>query len=105
MYYIYKFQCNWGDEFDVFGFTVYSEDEHAEIQEFVAANGDEEITEWYFGSNEFFGYLPLAHFYKENYEIVEVESLEFVNLLTEVIVTKGEEAYGHFPDLRELLDK
>jgi hypothetical protein len=102
MHYLYKFERNWADEFDVYGFAIFGEAEHAAIQAYIEKYADYRIN-YCFGTNEEFEEDSLKDF-MQNYTIVEMDFSggDFVNDIRRMLCGR-DGSYGNFPDPRKIV--
>jgi len=82
MNYLVKFCKNYADEFDVYGFQIYTQAEWNRLEEVVENCKTFSFFEWYFGTNEYICFESpkqlLACLKKERVEIFdeEIETLK-----------------------------
>lgn len=95
-----KFSDNYADEFDIYGFTIMSEESWIDFQnrnrEIFENYGDRE---WYFGTNEYVNYDTYDDFIA-NFSTKEISTAE--EDIIEKFILEGEydSIYGVFPDFR-----
>jgi hypothetical protein len=97
MYVLVKFQRDWADEFYAEGFALYELNEWKKIAEKFIDN-DNNINEYYFGTNEGWDDDTCEDFF-ESYTSTVIDEATY-----EAIKSQFPEPFGIFPDPYELLD-
>ena len=98
MYYLVKFNKDWGDEFNVSGFSIYEKTIWNDLYEKLNNNKDKEVS-FYFGNNEGWDDEYIGNFLK-NIEITPITAEEKYVIGT----LFGSSDYGTFPDFENMVD-
>jgi hypothetical protein len=93
-FHLAKFETTWSDEFEVYGFKVFTDLELKRIESL--REDDTEVT-WYFGTNEGWDSTPVSEFVNE-LEISEISERDYMFLMLEF---NGQ--FGNFPDFDDLI--
>lgn len=91
-----KFDANWADEFDIYGFRLLTDGEKEHWDKTVVEKADEGF-EWNFGTNEGFEDETVESF-SHNYSFAKIE-----DEAVETIMSNFGKEFGHFPYLPDLI--
>lgn len=76
-----KFDANWADEFDVYGFTIVNYEKYQEILKWIQERGKDRIN-CYFGTNEGWDDETLEQFSRHySYHVIDPEEAKIVQRL------------------------
>lgn len=99
MYYLVKFDKDWADEFSVYGFNIFKQEEWDLLAEEMKRRKKDQAGTWYFGTNEGWDDDTIGDFYDALTPILitEEEKALFIKLF-------GREEFGIFPDFEQILN-
>lgn len=97
MYYLIKFDKDWADEFNVYGFQIFEQVEWDKLYKKLKKNKNKEVS-FNFGTNEGWDEEPIQSFL-DDIEIIEITEDE-KNIIEKLM---GDE-FGVFPDFEEMLN-
>lgn len=103
-HYLVTFNNNYKDEFDIWGSQIVDDKDFDSWNAALKmADLNNELVEWYFGSNEGFDGEPF-HLWAKHYkfkEITDEERQHLIDSFPEIEKT----GIGHFPDLLDILEQ
>jgi hypothetical protein len=99
MYYLVKFNKDWADEFNVYGFNIFKQEEWDLLAKEMKRRKKDQAGTWYFGTNEGWDDDTIGDFYDALTPILitEEEKELFIKLF-------GREEFGIFPDFEQILN-